>query len=290
MTNEHHVDLIAGRIGYRDVGDGPPVVFVHGVFTDSAVWRKLENPLLAAGLRFIAPTLPLGAHTVPMRPGADVSPTGVAALLAEFLEALDLRDVTLVATDTGGAITQILLARGCDRVSRVVLTPCDSFDNFLPPSIRALQYVARVPGALTVGAQLLRPRVVRAGVYRTLAKHGVPDGITRAWIRPLFSDPGVRRDLATFLSAIDSRDTVAAAERLRTFDKPVLLVWARRAPYFPFAHAERWRTLLADARLVEATDSYTFVSEDEPGLLARELISFAASTRSPGDPIPGDVR
>ncbi len=281
MTDMQEVELSGGRMRYRDVGEGAPVVFIHGVFTDSKVWRKLETPLLAAGLRFVAPDLPLGSHTVPLNADADQSPQGVAARVAEFLDVLDLREVTIVATDTGGAITQLLLARGCGRIARVVLTPCDSFDNFLPPSIRALQYAARVPGALALGAQPLRLRWVRRLVYRTLAKHGIPDQITGAWVHPLLTDPGVRRDTARFLAAIDHRETVSAADTLRNLDKPVLLLWSRRAPYFPFSHAERWTQILPDARLVEIADSYTFVSEDQPDLFARELTAFTNVMYSP---------
>jgi pimeloyl-ACP methyl ester carboxylesterase len=283
MATVREVELSGGQVRYRDSGDGPPVVFVHGVFVNASVWRKLEPPVVSAGLRFVAPDLPLGSHGTAMRADADMTPRGVAGLLVEFLDALDLREVTVVATDTGGAIVQLLLAGGCDRIARVVLTPCDSFDNFFPPSIRILQYAARVPGLLAVGSQPLRVRLVRRLVYRTLAKHAVPDEIAADWVRPLLGDRGVRRDLARFLSAIDYHDTLAAADQLRGFDKPVLLVWPRRAPYFPFAHAERWAQLLPDARLVEVTDSYTFVCEDQPEFLARELISFIAATGVPAN-------
>lgn len=275
------VELSAGRIRYRDSGDGPVVVFVHGVFTDSAVWRKLDAPLTSAGFRVLAPDFPLGSHVLPMYGHADLSPQGIAGLLAEFLDALDVREVTLVATDTGGAITQLLLASGQhERVARVVLTPCDSFHNFLPLSIRPLQYVARVPGLLTVGVQALRSRVVRRLTYRSLAKHGVPDDIAAAWVRPMLTSSGVRRDTARFLAAINHRDTQAAAEILRGLDKPVLLVWPRRAPFFPLDHAHRWAEILPDARVVDAGDSYTFVSEDQPELLAREIVAFARPQQS----------
>lgn len=283
MTSMREVELSGGRIRYRDSGDGPPVVFVHGVFVNASVWRKLESPVVSAELRFVAPDLPLGSHGIAMRADADITPRGVAGLLIEFLDALDLRDVTVVATDTGGAIVQLLLVGGCDRIARVVLTPCDSFDNFLPPSIRILQYAARVPGLLAIGSQPLRVPLVRRVVYRTLAKHGVPDEVTADWVGPLLSDRGVRRDIARFLSAIDYHDTLAAAEQLRRFNKPVLLIWPRRAPYFPFAHAQQWAQLLPDARLVEVTDSYTFVCEDRPDTLARELTSFIADTEVPAD-------
>ncbi|WP_286143975.1 alpha/beta fold hydrolase [Mycobacterium sp. D16R24] len=282
MASLREVELSAGRIRYRDGGDGPAVVFVHGVFVDSAVWRKLESPLGSAGFRVVAPNLPLGSHLLPMHADAKMSPRAVAALLVEFLDVVDLRDVTLVATDTGGAIVQLLLASGRhDRIARVVLTPCDSFDNFLPPSIRILQHVAQVPGLLAVGVQPLRSRFVRRLVYRTLAKHGVPDDIAAAWVHPMLTSGEVRRDTARFLAAIDHRDTLAAATVLRSFDKPVLLVWPRGAPFFPFEHAEHWAQILPDARLVDAGDSYTFVSEDQPELLTSEIVAFIQTTRPP---------
>lgn len=266
------ITLSAGPIQYTDTGDGPPIVFVHGVFVSGTVWRKVTGPL-SEHYRCIAPNLPLGAHSTPMNPDADLSPKGVAALIIELLEALDLTNVTLVATDTGGAITQLLLAQGCDRVGAVVLTPCDSFDNFLPKSIRVFQHWARIPGTQFVVRPFALKSLQRIGI-RTLAKRPVPDEIIGEWFRPLLSNKGVLRDIRAFLSAIDYRDTLAAAEKLRTFDKPVLLLWPRKAPFFPFAHAQRWAALLPDARLVEVPDSYTFVCEDQPELMVREMEQF----------------
>jgi pimeloyl-ACP methyl ester carboxylesterase len=269
------VELSGGRIRCRDRGEGRPVVFVHGVFVNSTVWRKLESPLASHGFRFVAPDLPLGAHDIPMHPDADLSPRGVAGVIAEFLEVLDLRDVTIVATDTGGAIVQLLLAAGCERVARVVLTPCDSFDNFLPPSIRALQHLARIPGTLAVGAQPFRSKRLRRLGFRTLAKY--PNSRRRHRIVGAAAASRLRGSpqLARFLSAVDHRDTDHGARQLSTLAKPVLLVWARHAPIFPYEHAERWARILPNTRLIDAGDSYTFVAEDQPDLLAHHLVAFA---------------
>ncbi|NMN99474.1 alpha/beta fold hydrolase [Antrihabitans stalactiti] len=267
------IELSAGRIRFRDTGDGPPIVFVHGLVVNGTLWQKVIDEL-GSGFRCIAPNWPLGSHSIPMSADADVSPLGVARLIREFLEALDLRDVTLVANDTGGAVAQLLLADGCDRVGRVVLTPCDSFDNFLPKSIRGLQYIARVPGLTWLAVQPARIRAIRPTAYRSVAKHDIDDDVLEGWVRPFLTDKGIRSDLTRFLRAIDYRDTVAAAERLRSFDKPVLLLWARNAPFFPFAHAERWAEILPDARIVEVPDSHTFVSLDQPEFTAREIATF----------------
>jgi pimeloyl-ACP methyl ester carboxylesterase len=269
----HELELSSGPIRYRDTGQGPPILFVHGVFVNGTLWRKVATPL-SANFRCITPDWPLGAHTIPMADDADLAPRAVARLIGEFLDALDLRDVTLVANDTGGALAQLLLAEGCDRIGRLVLTPCDSFENFLPRSIRALQYLARVPGSLTVLLQPLRLPRPRGLAFHWLAKQPLPDDITKAWLQPLLAQRAIRRDLAKFLRAIDYRETVAAAEHLRAFQQPVLLLWPRDAPYFPFTHAQQWSEIFPNAQLIEVADSYTFVSEDQPKRVARAIAQF----------------
>lgn len=270
------IDLSSGTIRYHDSGDGPPILFVHGLLVNSSLWRNVIAAL-DGRFRCLAPDLPLGAHPYPMHADADLSPRGVARLIAEFVDALDIDGVTVVANDTGGAVTQLLLAEGCPRVARVVLTPCDSFDNFLPRSIRILQHVPRVPGLLAAGAQLLRFGVVQRMSFATLAKRPIPPEIVAGWVTPGIIDRGVRRDVGTFLRAIDHHDTLAAAEVLRTFPKPVLVLWPRKAPFFPFSHAQRWVELLPDAHLVEVPDTYTFVSEDQPEFTAEAIATFVTA-------------
>jgi pimeloyl-ACP methyl ester carboxylesterase len=254
------VELSAGKIRYGDSGEGPPILFVHGIFVNASLWRKIVEPL-AGQFRCLTPNWPLGAHPYPMHADADLSPRGVARLIAEFLDVLDVDEVTVVANDTGGAITQLLLADGCPRIARVVLTPCDSFDNFPPPPLRILQYAPRIPGLLGLGAQLMRPRAVQRATFATLAKKPIPRDVIGSWLRPFITDRGIRHDIGKFLRAVDYHDTLAAAEVLRTFTKPVLLLWPRHAPFFPFAHAQRWADLLSDSQLVEVPDAYTFVCE-----------------------------
>src|SRR5262249_17805562 len=128
--NMPEITLSAGIIEYEDTGGtGPVVVLLHGLAMDGSLWRKVVQEL-RQGLRCVVPTMPLGSHRQPMREDADLSPHGLAKLQAEFLEALDLREVTLVGNDSG--IFQ--LTAGCypERIARLVLTPCEAFENFPP--------------------------------------------------------------------------------------------------------------------------------------------------------------
>ena len=125
------------------------VVLVHGLLMDASLYDDVVADL-ARDHRCIVPTLPLGAHRHGVPPEADLSLRGIAQLVAELLERLDLRDVTLVGNDTGGAVVQLLMAEGAaERVGRVVLASCDAFDNF-PPGLtgRTLVRTGKLPPAL----------------------------------------------------------------------------------------------------------------------------------------------
>lgn len=93
------VRLGQDSIRYREAGKGAPIVFVHNLVTHGDLWRNVVPPL-ARSYRCIVPDWLLGAHRLPM--DEDLTVAGAARTIAEFLGALDLREVTLVGNDTGG--------------------------------------------------------------------------------------------------------------------------------------------------------------------------------------------
>jgi pimeloyl-ACP methyl ester carboxylesterase len=268
--------LPQGTINYRESGEGPPIVFVHGLLVDGLLWRKV-TPLLEDRFRCIVPDLPLGSHRTPMSPEADLSPPALARLVADFLEVLDLEDVVLVANDTGGAISQITAANHPERIGRLLLTNCDAFENFLPPAFRPLQWAARVPGGLTGMMAGMRFTALRRLplAYGWLIKRDFAGAPTREWVDPFLTNREIRRDTVKVLRGIDSSYTIEAAEKLRTFDRPTLLAWAVEDRFFKIAYAERLAATIKSATLERIEDSYTFVSEDQPERLAELIARFA---------------
>jgi pimeloyl-ACP methyl ester carboxylesterase len=269
------VRLSHGTIRYREFGDGQPIVLVHGLLTNGELWRDVA-PKLAEDFHVIVPDWPLGSHSVPMDPGADLSPPGVAAIVAEFLAALGLEDVTLVGNDTGGAICQLVAVHHPERLGRLVLTPCDAYENFLPPMFRPLQLLAHVPGALFAVGQLLRLRVAqRLPIAYGWVTKRADDALIASWLAPSLADRGIRRDLAAFLSRISSRHTLAAAERFGEFTKPVLIAWAPEDRFFGLRYGQRLAAAFPNARLEMIEDSYTFAPVDQPGRTAQLIAEFA---------------
>jgi pimeloyl-ACP methyl ester carboxylesterase len=272
------VALEQGTIHYREEGGGDPLVFVHGLLVDGRLWRKV-TPALAATHRCIVPDWPLGSHRTALAPGADRSPRGIARLIADFLRALELQEVTIVANDTGGAISQILAAEHPERVRTLVLTNCDCLENFLPPLLRPLQWLAYVPGAYWLLARAARSaRVRRSSLgFGMLSHRPIPDDLTASWLAPL-AERAVRADMVATLKAIDSRDTLAAAERLRERPLPTLLAWAPDDLMFPVRYAERLAATIPGARLQRIADSRAFVPEDQPERLAQMIAAFVRET------------
>jgi len=265
------IDLSAGRIEYEDTGgDGPVVVLLHGLAMGASVWRDVIADL-RADHRCIAPTLPFGAHRIPMRRDADLSLDGHARLVAEFLERLDLRDVTLVQNDLGYA--QLTALEHGERIGRLVLVSCEAFDN-LPPGLpgRFSGVALRMPG----GVQPLRIRALRRlpMTFGWMAKRPIPDELTDAWLRPLLTERAIRRDVKKYVAAARPAELAAASERLTEFDRPALVVWATEDRVMPPEHGRRLAELLPQGRLVEIPDSYTLIGLDQPAQLAGAVRAF----------------
>jgi len=214
-----------------------------------------------------------------MRADADLSPHGIARLQAEFLEALDLHDVTLVGNDLG--TFQITAGWYPERIARLVLTSCEAFENF-PPGLpgRAAEVGIKMPGGAFLMAQVLRLRALRRlpFTFGWMTKRPIPNEILDAWFRPLQTQPGVRRDLTKYVQTLDKGDMLVAAERLRSFDRPALVIWAKEDRIMPPSHGRRLAELLPHGRLIEIADSYTLIHEDQPGELARAIRQFIRDT------------
>ena len=274
------IELSAGTIAYSDTGGGGPViVLLHGLLMDATLWDEVTADL-SPGHRCVAPTLPLGAHTRAIKPGADLSLPGIAKLVTEFLDRLGLDDVTLVGNDTGGAVVQLLAADGAPRMGRVVLASCDAFGNF-PPGLtgKTLALAGKLPPPLfSLAMQQMRLRPLRRlpVAFGWLTKRG--DAATARWIRPVLTQPEIRRDTARMLRSVfaDKRLLLRTAEALPAFDRPALVVWAADDRVMPPEHGRRLATLLPNARLFEIPDSYTLIPLDQPAQLAEAIRKFTS--------------
>lgn len=272
------VGLSAGTIEYGDTGgEGPPIVFLPGLAMDGRLWDDVVAELQGRH-RCLTPTLPLGSHRHPMRPDADLSLRGMSAIVAEFLERLELRDAVVCFNDWGGAQT-LISGGGAERVGRLVLVSCETAGNY-PPGLagRAAALSARLPGGLSLMRRtLLSPLRRLPMVYGQMSKRGVPEPLLREWMEPL-RRAEIRCDLRKYVGDVrrGSRDIDAATPALRSFERPVLVVWDAEGKMMPNEEGRRLAAAFPDARYVELPDCFTLIPIDQPERLAAEIRQFAA--------------
>ena len=281
MSDVHETKTVAlpqGTVSYRDLGDGEPIIFVHGLLVDGRLWTGVAERL-ASDFRCLVCDWPMGSHRVAMEPDADLSPPGMAETIVAFIDALGIERATLVGNDTGGAVSQILTASHPERVERLVLTNCDLLDRFPPFPFNLMPPIARLPGGMTVLAAPFRIAAVRRATYGLLAKHPIPPELADDWLAPSLADAGVLRDARKLTAGAHKRHTLAAAEALRRVERPVRFAWAPEDRFFRLADAERLAAMVPDGRIEHVADAKTFVSLDQPQRVAELIASFAREAR-----------
>jgi pimeloyl-ACP methyl ester carboxylesterase len=270
------VEVSAGTVEYREAGDpdGPPVVLLHGVLMNDRQW-DLTLPLLPPTYRYLLPVLPLGGHRVPMREDADLTMPGMVGIVADFLDALDLTDVTLVITDWGGPI--FLTDMGRDkRVAKMVICPSEAFENF-PPGFpgKVTWLVTRSPLTVAIAMRQLRVGWIRRQylMFGMMAKKVVPQRIVDGWFEAALQDKRIRRDLIKYCrTRFVKAELVRATERMADFHGEVLVLWSHN-PVMPDDHATRLAEL-TNGTLRYVDDANVLIMLDAPEQTAREIGDF----------------
>lgn len=264
-----------GAIQYRELGYGDPLLFVHGFFVNGALWNSVVSRLPAT-MRLIIPDFPLGGHHIPVHPDADLRPPALANLLLEIIELLDLRNLTLIGNDTGGAMCQIAVTSGdqrAGRIQRLVLTNCDAFEYFPAPSFLPIQEIGRTNPA-RVFSFVATPEG-RQTVLRSVATLDLSDkGLCELFGGLLYND-SVRHDAIKVLLGMCPEYTIEAASRFNEFEKPVQLIWGLNDEFSPVQLAERLQEAFPHAALTRVPNAKLFVPLDQPLTVAEAIRDFA---------------
>jgi pimeloyl-ACP methyl ester carboxylesterase len=278
-----------GPIEWRSRGDGPVLVFFAGALANGDLWRDVVVALKDR-YRCITVDLPLGAHRQPLSPGADRSAESLARLMLDCLEMLEVSDATVIANDTAGGLLLLSLASGhpaLSRISRLVLTNCDSYDQFPPDSLKKGAAVCR--RAPRVAARLfrlqMRSSVARRRGIATVTARGLDPEREESFFGHLRHEPRVADDLVAAMGGFRPELLVNAAGAITGFDRPVLLIWGDSDEFFPMAHAHRLASEFPDATLVTVPGSKAWVPVDNPEAVVDGIATFipaAASWRHHG--------
>jgi pimeloyl-ACP methyl ester carboxylesterase len=262
-----------GEISYTEFGAGPVALFVHGIGTSGLMWRHVIEATRDTS-RCIAIDLPLHGGAAGRD---DLSPTGMARMVAELCDSLGLGQVDLVGNDTGGAVAQIFAAQHPELIRSLTLTNTDTEGNFPPPEF------ARIVAAARQGQ--LAPLIVGvaddlAGWAKSAAAAGyekpgeVPAEVVRAYYEPLTGTIERAREFERMIAGLDESHLLAVGGALRSLEVPTQLVWGTGDTAFGVKWAYQLRDMIPGAReVIEVDGAKTFFPEERPGDLIPHLRS-----------------
>ena len=285
QASRKSVSTPSGNISYVEFGEGPVALFVHGVLLNGYLWRH-QMTALAGERRCIAiDLLAHGATTIDA--AQDVSSTGNATMLLQFLDALDIDQVDLVGNDSGGGIALIFAANHPQRVRSLALTDCDTHDNWPPKAFEPFLALSAAGGlgdaldAMLADKNVFRSEQALGPAYQRPEE--VADATIEAYLRPHRAHAQRTSDLARFLAEFDCRHTVAVEAGLRQLSAPTLVVWGTDDAYFGLEWSH-WlaRTIPGTRKRVEIAGGRLFFPEERWTELNAELLEhWQAAARMP---------
>lgn len=279
MSDLKFVDLNGDRVAYRDVGQGPVVLLIHGIGGSSDTWRALL-PHLATRYRVVAPDL-LG-HGQSAKPRDDYSLGAFAVWLRDLLDELDIGGVTLVGHSLGGGVAMQFVHQHPDYCERLVLISSGGLGMEVGWTLRLLS----APGAELL-LPVIAPRsvITRGDRFRSwLASRGLRSAeVDETWTAyASLSDRLTRKAfLRTLRSVVDYRgQAVSAFNRLHlTSGLPTLLIWGEQDRIIPVAHGEAAHAALPGSRLVIVPGVGHFPHVEAALPVADTLDDFIATTK-----------
>ncbi|MEO8276592.1 MAG: alpha/beta fold hydrolase [Thermoanaerobaculia bacterium] len=271
-ASRRFADLPFGRIAYVERGAGSVALFLHGAPLNGFQWRG-AMARLAPYRRCIAPDfMGLGYSEVPEKQG--LAARDQAAMLVAFLDRLAIRDVDLVASDSGSAVAQLFLVQNPARVRTMILTDGDVEPDSPPVKVKPAIEMARAgtladATALWLTDTALARSTFGAAVFRNPA--GFADETIAMYVAPLVSSPLRRRQYHAFHLALEPNPLAGIEAALSRSQVPVRIVWGESDDIFSMADAEYLDRIFPQSRGIRRVPGgKLFFPEEFPDLIAKE--------------------
>ncbi|OBK43158.1 alpha/beta fold hydrolase [Mycobacterium sp. 1081908.1] len=278
MSELQYLELHGDRIAYRDAGDGPALLLIHGMAGSSATWHAII-PQLSKKYRVIAPDL-LG-HGMSAKPRGDYSLGAFAVFLRDLLDELGVDRATVIGQSLGGGIAMQFAHQHRDHCERLALIGSGGLGPDLSPLLRILS----APGAEFV-LPVVAPQPVlnlgnKLGSWLTSAGIRAPRAGQMWHAYSSLSDARTRQAfLRTLRSVVDYRgQAVSALNKIHlAAGMPIVLIWGDQDRIIPVAHAYAAHDALEGSRLEVLEGIGHFPHVEAPSAVADILEDFIAST------------
>jgi pimeloyl-ACP methyl ester carboxylesterase len=258
---------VGGTVAYEVLGDGPPVVLVHGTPSWSYLWRNVANELAQRFTVYVCDLLGYGNSE--KREGQDVSIGAQTRMLVELLELWGLDEPCVAGHDIGGAITlRVMLLEG-RRFRRLALCDAVAIAPWITPFSRHVQ--RHLEAFATVPEHIHRQLIaahLRTAIARDMSDTELEPYLL-PWLGPL-GQAAYYRQVAQF----DERYTREIEPRYGEIRTPTLVIWGEQDGWLAPELGRRLAEAIPGARHVCVINGGHFLPEDQPRSVAQALASF----------------
>jgi pimeloyl-ACP methyl ester carboxylesterase len=260
----------AGEIAWDRLGQGPPIVLVHGTPWSSWTWRRVARRLAERFTVYVFDLLGFGASD--RGAGQDVSLAAHGRRLAELLDFWHLERPAVVAHDIGGAVSlraHLLHRRPMAALALVDVVALGPWGSPFFRLVRAHDEVfQQLPAPIHEG-------VVRAYVGTAQTRpldRDVEDALVSPWLGPVGQSAFYRQ-----IAQADERHTEEIEPLYGRIAVPTLVVWGEHDPWIPAECGRELARRIPGARLEVLPAAGHLVQEDEPEELARLLATHLSA-------------
>ena len=265
-------DLRFGRIAYVERGSGQAALFLHGAPLNGFQWRgAIER--LSAQRRCIAPDfMGLGYSEIPEH--QSLAADAQVSMVAAFLDALAIRKVDIVASDSGGAVAQLFVAHHPKRVRTLLLTNCDVEPDSPPPKVKPAIEMARAGTLAEATAKWLTDKALArstfgAAVFRDPSRFA--DETIEYYVTPLVSTALRREQYHAYHVALEPNPLAGIEASLKRSSVPVRIVWGAADDIFAQEDADYLdRTFPSSRGIRRVPEAKLFFQEEFPDVIAEE--------------------
>lgn len=274
-ASRRFVETRFGRIAYVERGSGAAALFLHGFPLNGFQWRgAIER--LSPERRCVAPDFLAMGYTE-VAPGQGVGPDDQVAMLIAFLDALGIPSADVIASDSGGAVAQLLVVRHPRRVRTLLLTNCDAEKDSPPPALlpvielaKAGTFVDQWLGSWRANKALARSAEGIGGMCYADPAHPTDDAI-ETYFAPLLSSPGRKALAHAYAIALERNPLEGIEAALKKCDVPVRIVWGTGDTIFSPASPDELDRAFAHSRGVRRLEGRKlFWPEELPDVVAHE--------------------
>jgi haloalkane dehalogenase len=264
-----------GKIAYVERGAGDAALFLHGFPLNGFQWRgALER--LSAYRRCIAPDFLAMGYTE-IADGQSVAPDAQVAMLVALLGTLSIRRVDLVASDSGGAVAQLLVARHPELVRTLLLTNCDSEIDSPPPALstvielaKAGQFVDEWLARWLADKELARSAEGIGGMCYADPNHPTDEAI-EYYFAPLVSSDTRKAQVHAYAIALERNALEGIQPALQRSMVPTRIVWGTADDIFKAESPDYLNRSFGNSRGVKRlAGRKLFFPEEVPDIIAEE--------------------